>query len=148
MIVVRVAVAGALACLASACTQPAPPPPAAAQVAAAQEQLPPGRVYAFHSTAQSGCPMLDWHVVLDESGALNGIISWDNMKSLARATGSVNRQTNTFQMTAKEIGGRGRTATIDGTVNPSTGWMTANIKGAATNCTGIEVQWFRPFSGR
>ena len=142
---VRLTVAGALSALATACTQPAPPPtaPAAANVAMEQEQLPPGRVYVFHSTAQSGCPMLDWHVVLDESGTLNGIVSWDSMKSLARANGSMNRQTNTFLMTAKEIGGRGRTVTIDGTVNPSSGWLTANIKGANVNCMGIDVPWFR-----
>jgi len=116
-------------------------------VAAAQEQLPPGRVYVFHSAAQSGCPALDWHVVLDEGGMLSGIVSWDNMASLARASGRLNAQAGTFQMTAREIGGRGRTATIDGTVSPITGWLTANVTGQNVACTGIEVQWFRPATG-
>src|SRR5262245_29581890 len=106
----------ALAAVAAACTptnpQPAPPP----AVAAVEQQLPPGRVYSFHSTAQAGCPALDWHIVLEDSGALAGMVSWDNMMSLARASGRLNAQTNTFQMTAREVGGRSRTATIDGTV--------------------------------
>ena len=41
-----------------------------------QLQLPPGRVYAFHSGAQSGCPPMDWHIVLQEGGVLTGMISW------------------------------------------------------------------------
>ena len=32
-------------------------------VASAQLQLPPGRVYAFHSGATANCPALDWHIV-------------------------------------------------------------------------------------
>ena len=33
-------------------------------VASAQLQVPPGRVYAFHSGATASCPALDWHIVL------------------------------------------------------------------------------------
>ena len=148
MVSARLAAVSAIAAVAAACTNPTPPPTPPPAVAAAEQQLPPGRVYSFHSTAQAGCPALDWHVVLEENGALAGMISWDNMASLARASGRVNTQTNTFQMTAREVGGRGRTATIDGTVNPSTGWLTANIRGANVTCLGINVPWFRPYTGR
>ena len=83
---------------------------AASGLASAQQQqlqLPPGRVYAFHSRAQAGCPALDWHVVLEAGGALAGMISWNNMQSMARASGSVNTQTGTFQITETEVVGHG-----------------------------------------
>jgi hypothetical protein len=130
-----------IAAAAAACTPPSSPPPPA--VAAAEQQLPPGRVYVFHSTAQSSCPALDWHVVLDSGTALDGIIAWNNMQSMARASGTLNPQARTFQMTAKEVGGRGRTATISGTVGQN-GYLTANISGPAVNCQGIQVSWFVP----
>ena len=126
---------------AAACTHQSPPPSQA--VASAVQQLPPGRVYVFHSTAQSSCPALDWHVVLTPDGTLDGIIAWNNMQSLAHASGSLNAQSRTFQMSAKEVGGRGRTANIDGTVRQD-GYLVANISGPAVNCQGITVGWFVP----
>ena len=83
--------AGAAVISAAACT-PQPPPPPSPAVASAVQQLPPGRVYVFHSTAQSSCPALDWHVVLTPDGALDGVIAWNNMQSLAHASGSINAQ--------------------------------------------------------
>jgi hypothetical protein len=107
------------------------------------QSLPPGRVYAFHSGAQNGCPPLDWHIVIGENNELNGMISWDSMQSMAHATGTVNPTARTFQMTAKEQGGQGRTATISGTVQPN-GWLLANISGPNVKCTGVTVQWSVP----
>jgi hypothetical protein len=107
------------------------------------QQLPPGRIYTFHSTAQSGCPGLDWHVVLTGDNMLDGMIAWNNMQSMAHATGSVNPQTRTFQMTAQEVGGRGRTATINGTVRTD-GYLVANISGPNVNCQGVTVPWSAP----
>jgi hypothetical protein len=68
---------------------------------------------------------MDWHIVLQDGGVLTGMISWDNMQSIARVSGTVDQQTRKFQMTATEVGGKGRTATIDGTVNKQDGWLTA-----------------------
>jgi len=110
---------------------------------AAEQQLPPGRIYAFHSTAQAGCPSLDWHIVLEPGGALSGIIAWNDMKSVARASGAVNMQTGTFQMTAKEVNAPGRTAALSGTVDRSSGYLTTSIKGPNVNCDGINVPWLR-----
>lgn len=107
------------------------------------QAMPEGRVYTFHSKAQAGCPALDWHVVVGANGALAGMISWDDMKAMARATGTVNMQARTFQMTAKEVGGKGRTATVDGTVRQD-GWLVANVKAPNVTCTGINVPWFTP----
>lgn len=142
MTLFRSVTASALAISAAACT-PQPPPPTPPAVASAIQQLPPGRIYVFHSTSQSSCPALDWHVVLDANGTLDGIIAWNNMQSLARASGSLDAQNRTFQMTAREVGGQGRTATIDGTVRRD-GYLVANISGPNVNCQGVTVTWFVP----
>jgi hypothetical protein len=81
--------------------------------------------------------------VLDPNGTLDGIIAWNNMQSLAHASGSTNAQSRTFQMSAKEVGGRGRTANITGTIRQD-GFLVANISGPAVNCQGITVGWFVP----
>jgi len=109
-------------------------------------QTPPeGRVYSFHSGPQGGCPGLDWHVVAN-GNSLEGMIGWDNMKSMAHATGTVNPAAKTFEMSAKEVGGQGRTATITGSVR-SDGWLVANIKGPNVDCKNVAVRWFAPYQG-
>ena len=108
---------------------------------AAAQPLPEGRIYAFHSRAQGGCPALDWHVVVGANNTLDGMISWDAMKSMARASGSVNAQARTFSMQAREVGGQGRTATVDGTLRGD-GYLLANIKGPNVTCANVAVPWF------
>ena len=49
----------------------------------------------------------------------------------------------TFSMTATEVGGQGRTATITGQVRAD-GWMVASIKGPKIECNGITVPWYTP----
>ena len=129
---------------ASGCTAPPQQPPSPV-VQQQMQQLPPGRVYAFDSSAQGGCPGLNWHIILQSGGVLSGLIAWNNMQSVARANGTVNTQTGTFQMTATEVGGQGRTATINGTVNTNDGSLTANIQGPNVSCRGITVPWFVPY---
>jgi hypothetical protein len=107
---------------------------------AAAQNLPQGRLYAFHSGPQHSCPGLDWHIVADGNN-LNGMISWNNMQNMARATGTLNPTARTFQMTAQEQGGQGRTATINGTVEGN-GYLVADISGPNVKCTGVRVQWF------
>ena len=115
--------------------------------AAWAQNYQPGRVYAFHSQAQGNCPAMDWHIVTEGNGTLNGMISWNGMQDMAKATGTYNAQTGTFQMTAKEVGGQGRMATINGTADNNTGWLTANIQGANVKCQGVKVPWFVPYRG-
>jgi hypothetical protein len=110
---------------------------------AAAQGLPEGRVYTFHSRAQGGCPALDWHVVVGANNSLDGMIAWNDMKQMARATGSVNMQSRSFQMNAKEVGGQGRTATVSGTVRQD-GYLVANVKGPNVSCQNITVPWFQP----
>jgi hypothetical protein len=108
--------------------------------------VPAGAYYSFHSRAQGSCPALDWHVAVGQNGALSGMIAWDDMKAMAQATGTVNQQARTFQMTAKEVGGQGRTATISGTVQ-NDGWLVAGIQAPNVKCQGVKVPWFKPSSG-
>jgi hypothetical protein len=82
---------------------------AATGVATAQKppfKLPAGRFYVFHDGPRSGCPGVDWYIVAEPGDTLTGFIAWNNMQSLARATGTLNRRAGTFEMTAHEVGGR------------------------------------------
>ena len=115
--------------------------------AASAQSFPPGRIYAFHSPAQGNCPAMDWHLVTEGNGTINGMISWNGMQNMAKATGTYNAQAGTFQMAAKEVAGQGRTATINGTVDNNTGWLTADIQGANVKCQGVKVPWFVPYRG-
>ena len=107
---------------------------------ASAQALPPGRVYSFHSSAQGSCPALDWHLVVQSNGNLAGMISWNNMESMAHATGTVNMQARTFAMKAVEQGGQGRTAEVTGTVRQD-GWLIADINGPGVACKGVNVPW-------
>ena len=120
---------------------------AAAGVATAQKppfKLPAGRLYVFHSGPRSGCPGLDWYIVAEPGDALIGFIAWNNMQSLARAKGTLNRRAGTFEMTAHEVGGQDRTVSVTGTVSPTSGWLTADVQGQDVRCRGIKVPWFTP----
>jgi hypothetical protein len=107
---------------------------------AAAQTVPEGRVYAFHSKAAGGCPVLDWHVVVGANNALTGMISWDEMKSMAKVSGAIGAD-RTFKMSATEVGGAGRTAAVDGQVRAD-GWLVANIKGPNVDCKGIAVPFY------
>jgi hypothetical protein len=119
---------------------------AAALSVVSEAQVPEGRLYAFRTKPVADCPALDWHVVVDANGVVSGMISWDGMKSMARATGMVNRTSKTFAMAAKEMGGQGRMATITGEVRAD-GWLVANVKGPKVDCKGIVVPWYTPPAG-
>ncbi len=141
-LVISPAMVGAMGLLAACTPPPAKPVPSQA-TASVTQQLPPGRVYVFHSAPHGACPELDWHVVLESNDVLTGMISWDNQQHVARASGTLNRQARTFSMTAQEVGGRGRTANVSGTVRQD-GWLIANIEGPTVSCLNIDVPWFVP----
>lgn len=105
-------------------------------------QVPQGRIYVLHSPAAGACPSLDWHIVVEPNDILAGLIAWDDMKTMARATGKVDRPTHTFTMTAVEMGGQGRTATVDGKVEKN-GTIIANINGPNVTCKSVTVRTYR-----
>jgi hypothetical protein len=114
---------------------------------AQQVTLPEGRVYVFHSKPTGACPALDWHVVVGANNALSGMIAWDDMKAMASVSGSLTPD-RTFSMTAKEVGGQGRTAMVSGTLRTD-GYLIATVKGPKIECDNITVPWFvaRPPGG-
>jgi len=118
----------------------------AASIGVATAQAPEGRLYVFHSKATGACPSLDWHVMVGADGALMGMIAWNDMKDMAKATGTLNTSAKTFTMTATEVGGQGRTATVDGKLR-SDGWLIANVKGPKIDCKGITIPWYTPPAG-
>lgn len=113
---------------------------------ASAQNMPEGRVYMFHSQARGGCPALDWDISVRANNTLSGMIAWDDMKSMAYATGGFDVKTRTFKMSAQEIRGSGRTATVDGTIRQD-GWLIANIHGPNVTCVGVAVPWYTPPAG-
>ena len=111
----------------------------------AHAQVPPGTLYVFHSRPQGACPALDWHIVVGEGGQLSGMISWNGMQSMAHATGSISAN-RSFTMTATEVGGAARTATITGQARTD-GWLTADINGQGVACKGVTIPIYKPSSG-
>lgn len=57
-------------------------------------------------------------------------------------TGKVDRPNHTFTMTAQEMGGQGRTATVDGKVEEN-GTIIANINGPNVTCKSVTVRTYR-----
>ncbi len=108
------------------------------------QPVPPGRVYAFHSKPNGACPALDWYLVAGADDTLTGMISWDDMKSMAHVTGTVETNHH-FTLNATEVGGAGRTATITGRVQP--GWLLADVNGQGVACKNVKVQIWRPSGG-
>jgi hypothetical protein len=80
---------------------------AATDVATEQKppfKLPAGRLYVFHSTPRSGCPGVDWYIVAGAGDTLTGFIAWNNMQSVACATGTLSRRAGTFEMPDNPFG--------------------------------------------
>jgi hypothetical protein len=100
--------------------------------------IAPGTVYTFHSSAKGGCPALDWHLVAGPNNTLSGIIAWNDMSTIARASGKFDMPARTFSLVAHEVGGQGRSATVNGTVRQD-GWLIANIKAPNVACQEIKV---------
>ena len=118
----------------------------AALVSAASAQQPRDRVYVLHSGAAGGCPSLDWHIVVEANGVLSGMIAWDHMKAMARATGTLDRQKRTFTMVATEVGSPDRKAEIKGIVRDN-GWLAVNISGPKITCKAVVVPIYVPPPG-
>lgn len=102
--------------------------------------LPDGRLYVFHSKAEGKCPPLDWHIVVGPENTLSGMIAWDNMAHMAKASGTISRS-RAFQMTATEVGGAGRKAEITGQVNQA-GWIIADINGPGVECKHVSIPFY------
>ena len=109
--------------------------------ASAQIVPPEGRMYVYHSPGQVGCPALDWLIVAGQNGGLSGMVAWDGMASMAKAQGNI--KDGQVHMTANEVGGQGRTATLTGTID-SKGWLVLNFTTPNAKCEGVNVPFYAP----
>jgi FlaG/FlaF family flagellin (archaellin) len=70
-----------------------------------------GTTYALHSNAASGCPALDWHLVVQNDGTIGGMVGVNDMKTMFRVHGTYSGAN--FQLQGQEVGGK-RTAAVNG----------------------------------
>ena len=96
-----------------------------------------GGLYAFHSRPIGKCPGLDWHVMVEPNGALDGFVAWDRMQHMARLSGTLTKD-RTFEMAAQEVGGAARKATVKGTAAGD--YITASITGSGSACDDQVLQ--------
>lgn len=104
--------------------------------------LLPGRVMSFHSEPSSGCPGLDWHIVVTANNQLKGMISWDDMHDIARVTGSANPD-GRFHLVFPGMKGSGKGGSIEGQFPDYNGYLTAHVVGAGCPQQDVKVEWFR-----
>jgi hypothetical protein len=102
--------------------------------AVAQQQK--GRLYAFHSTPTGACPAMDWHVVLGPDNSLVGFIAWDDMKHLAKVSGTLETGRR-FHLAAVEQGGAERNGTVTGQVEDT--FIVASLQGTKTGCDNQQI---------
>jgi hypothetical protein len=111
----------------------------------AAQQSQEDRIFTFHANAtRSGCPDLDWHLVLAPDNTVTGMIGWQHMQLLVRVTGKFDPASRTFSLIGKEAGGN-RTATIEGEAI-SRNHLIARIKAPEANvdCPRVEVWGMTP----
>ena len=107
---------------------------AAASLSPAMAQEGKVALYAFHtSPVIGGCPGLDWHVTLSPDNKLAGFVAWDQGQHVAKLDGELNKD-RTLEISAKEIGGAGRTATVKGTASGE--YVNLTIIGSGSPCDG------------
>jgi hypothetical protein len=70
-----------------------------------------GTTFALHSNAGSGCPALDWHLVVMNDGTLAGMVGVNDMKTMFRVHGTYSGAN--FHLDGQEVGGT-RTAAVNG----------------------------------
>ena len=105
-------------------------------------ELTPGRILSFHSESSSGCPGLDWHIVVAANNQLKGMISWDDMHDIARVTGSANPD-GRFHLVFPGMKGSGKGGSIEGQFPDYNGYLTAHVVGAGCPQQDVKVEWFR-----
>ena len=96
-----------------------------------------GALYAFHTDpVVGGCPGLDWHVTLSPENKLTGFVAWDQGQHVAKLDGELNKD-RTLEISAQEVGGAGRTATVKGTAAGD--YVNLTITGTGSPCDGVNL---------
>ena len=105
--------------------------------ASAQTVPPAGRMYVYHSLPTYPCPGLDWLLVAGENGSITGMGAWDQMRGMAKATGTI----KDGQVNLTAASDDGRTATMTGTVGAD-GLLLLNITTPNVKCEGVKVPFY------
>jgi len=106
-------------------------------------EVPSKGLYSFHTGAMGSCPGLDWHVAVEPSGVVTGMVGWDQMTHVAKLEGNIQAD-GKFSLNAKEVNGP-RTATVTGSATGN--YATLTISGTGGPCDGKTVQVPRSMSG-
>jgi len=101
-----------------------------------------GEVLSFHSEGSGECPNLDWHLVVGANKQLTGLIAWDDMKNVARVSGSF-VEDGKFHLALQPMDGSASKGSVDGQLPEYTGWLTASVAGAGCAHQQVQVQWQR-----
>ena len=100
-----------------------------------------GGLYAFKTARLGDCPGLDWHVNVERSGEITGVVAWEGR--MANVEGTM-QQNGKFQLTAHEVASN-RTATVIG--SSAGDHLTLTMSGTGGPCDGKTVQVGRPTGG-
>lgn len=92
-----------------------------------------GGLYSFHTGPASGCPGLDWHVVLAPDGKITGMVGWAGMTRTATLSGTMGRN-DTFTGTATDAK-TGKVASVAGSAGGS--FIDISISGTGTPCDNV-----------
>jgi len=110
-------------------------------LASAFAQANRGGLYAFKTARLGDCPGLDWHVNVERSGEITGVVAWEGR--MANVEGTM-QQNGKFQLTAHEVAS-GRTGTVIG--SSAGDHLTLTMNGTGGPCDGKTVQVGRPTGG-
>jgi hypothetical protein len=91
-------------------------------------------LYAFHMAQVGECSLLDWHINVESSGEIVGVVGFDGRR--ARLQGTMQKN-GILQLTGYEMAS-GRPVTVNGTVVRST--LTMTIVGSGGPCVGKTVK--------
>jgi len=100
-----------------------------------------GGLYAFKTPRLGDCPGLDWHVNVERSGEITGIVAWEGR--MANVNGMMQKN-GKFQLIAHEVASD-RTATVIGAAAGD--HLTLTLSGTGGPCDGKTVQVGRPTGG-
>jgi hypothetical protein len=77
-------------------------------------------------------------VVVKVDGTVAGMVSWDEMRSMAQVIGVVESVARAVHLQARELLGDRRTAVIDGIIKDD-GSLVISIKGPNIDCPSVAV---------
>lgn len=124
-----------LAALALSCAAALPAGTASAQGAT--------QLYSFHTGAASGCPGLDWHVVVGPDRKVSGMVGWDGMTRTATLSGTL-AANGEFTATASEAA-TGKKATVGGRAAGNA--LAIAISGTGSPCDNVVLNVPRAVGG-